>query len=430
MENAKLPVAVTGIGCVSPLGFDLETVWRSFRAGTSAAAWHEHRLGDEIWGRFPLFQVRGFEPHRIPLGDSARAFADVHQLWRDTDLMYLTAAARAALDDAGPLASHGGRDVGLVLTHENPGVDRLVGELFESFHAHPPSERSRRAVADHLFEKHHEAVYDLQTFMPLHRVARLLGVHGPAFFVNNACASGLYALEAAAMLLRTGQCRRVVVAGADHPTSYAKFRWFESLGLVAPDGLMRPFDVARNGFVLGDGAAALVLETASTDLTPAPYALYRGGGFDQEAWKVTLPDPASGHYEAAIRTALARAEIGVEDVDWIVAHGAATAVTDAYEARTLRAVFGDDFERPRLAAFKPDVGHNLGGSGITETALLMLAMRHCYLPPVRNGTQPDQALRLRPLARGADETPRFALKCAAGFGGFNAACVFERGGDA
>lgn len=425
MEDAKHPVAVTGLGFVSPLGFDLDRVWSALHAGGADPAWHEHRLGGEVWGRFPVFAVRGFDPRRLPFDEAARSYAETHALWRDTDLMYLAAAALAALVDAGPRPPGDGRDVGLVLTHENPGVDRLVGELFESFQERPSL--ARRDAADFLFERHHEAVYDLQTFMPLHRVARLLDIHGPAYFVNNACASGLYALELAAMLVRSGQCRRAIVAGADHPTSFAKFRWFDAQGLVAPDGVMRPFDAERRGFVLGDGAAALVLEPVGAT---TPYARYLGGGFDQEAWKVALPDPASGHYEAAIRTALARSGIAAGDVDWLVAHGAATSVTDAYEARSLRAVFGDAFLRPRLAAFKPYVGHNLGGSGVTETALLLLAMRRGHLPPVRHCTRPDPALRLQPLARGVDETPRFAMKCAAGFGGFNAACVFENGGRA
>jgi 3-oxoacyl-(acyl-carrier-protein) synthase len=422
-------VVVTGLGLVSPLGLDLPSAWTALRDGTSSPVAHEHRLGDEVWGTFPLFRVDGFDARRLPLPDEARSYAETHALWDDADLMFLVGALTAALADAGLDDARGARDVGLVLTHENPGVDRHVDSLLESFHqARGGPLPSRLAAAERLYDMHHDDVYHMQSFMMLHRVARLLGLHGQALFVNNACASGLYALDAAALLLRAGRCRAVLVAGADHPVSFTKYRWFSELGLMAADGVMKPFDARRHGFVLGDGGSALVLEhpDAARARGLQPYAEYRGGGFNQEAWKVALPDPASMHYEACLRAALAESGIAARDVDWLVPHGVATSVTDAYEARTLNAVFGPEFERPRLSAFKPYVGHNLGGSGTTEIALLLLAMRNGLLPPARGCETPDPALRLRPLREPAREIPRLAMKCAAGFGGFNAAGVFER----
>jgi 3-oxoacyl-[acyl-carrier-protein] synthase II len=422
---------ITGLGFVSPLGHDLESVWPAFIAGSTLPVQHAHRLHNEVWGSFPLFRVEAFEPRALPWSDSARAALDGQALWADTDLLYLAAAALRALEDAGfdPAAPPG--DLGLVLTHENPGVDRHVDALLDAFHDvrnAATSPDSRSAAADALYAQQRDRVYDLQTFMPLHRLARLLGVHGHGIFLNNACASGLYALDTAALLLASGRCRAVVVAGADHPTSFTKYRWFRDQGLAAEDGVMRPFDRQHHGFVLGDGAAAVVLESTEAVRSRGvrAYAAYRGGGFNQEAWKVTLPDPSSGHYTAVLASALREAGLEPGDVDWLVAHGAATSVADAYEARSLVAVFGPEFERPRLTGFKPYVGHNLGGSGVTETALLLLAMRHGALPPLRGCEEPDPALRLRPLGSTAAEEPRFAVKCAAGFGGFNAACVFER----
>jgi 3-oxoacyl-(acyl-carrier-protein) synthase len=420
-------VAITGLGFVSPLGHDLPAVWQALCAGTSRPVRHEHRLGGEVWGAFPLYAVRDFEPRAVPFGPEARAWADATHLWDDADVLYLAAAGQRALGDAGLAEPGRGGDLGLVVTHENPGVDRHVDLLLEAAgEAAPP--QTRRDAAERLYARHRDAVYNLQTFMPLHRVARMLGAHGHGLIVNNACASGLYALDAAAALVRDGSCRAVVVAGADHPLSWTKHRWFAEQELAAEDGDVRPFDRERHGFVLGDGGAALVLERldAARARGARAYAVYRGGGFNQEGWKVTMPDPASRHYERALAAALQRAGLRPADVDWIVAHGAATGLADAYEARSLVAVFGAEFERPRLTALKAHVGHNLGGSGVTETGLLLLAMRHGRLPETRGCITPDPALRLRPLQNAAQEAPRFALKCAAGFGGFNAACIFER----
>jgi 3-oxoacyl-(acyl-carrier-protein) synthase len=424
-SSAPPPVTITGIGLVSPLGHDLASIWTALRAGRSAPVEHVHRLEDEVWGRFPLFRVEGWEPRALPFGAAGRAYLDTHELWNDVDLAYLSGAAVRALADAGFDPQSPPADLGLVLAHENPGVDRHVDELLRSFHARSEPQRTRRQAADDLYAAHRDRVYDLQSFMMLHRVARVLGAHGHGLFVHNACASGLYAIDAAALLLQAGRCRTVVVAAADHPVSWTKHRWFAEQGLAAADGRVQPFDRARHGFVLGDGAAALVLERGDSGRSARPYAVYRGGGFDQEAWKVTLPDPSSHWYEAAMRRALDAAGIAPQDVDWVVAHAVATSVADAYEARSLTAVFGTEFEHPRLTGFKSVIGHNLGGSGLSETALLLLAMQAEILPPLRGCHDPDPALRLRPLGTEAREAPRLAMKCAAGFGGFNAACVFE-----
>jgi 3-oxoacyl-(acyl-carrier-protein) synthase len=418
------------MGLLSPLGRDLDRAWQRLASHDTHPVTHTHRLDDETWGAFPVFRVEDFVARDLALSDGARAYAEAHDAWRDCDLMFFVAVLLDALGDAGLDPQHLPDDLGLVLTHENPGVDRHVEDLWRGVHAARTAlgTATRQQVAEQLYDMAADRVYDLQTFMPLHRVARLLGIHGHSIFVNNACASGLYALDAAAMLLQSGRCRTVLVAGADHPLSYPKYRWFASQGLAAGDGRMQPFDRDRHGFVLGDGAAALVVESeaAARGRGVRPYAAYRGGGFRQEAWKVTLPDPASRHYETAIRSALAAADVRPEDIDWLVAHGASTSVADAYEARTLTAIFGPEFEAPRLTAFKPDIGHNLGGSGVSETVLLLLAMRHGELPALRGCDHPDPSLRVRPLRAPAREMPRLAMKCAAGFGGFDAACIFER----
>jgi 3-oxoacyl-(acyl-carrier-protein) synthase len=387
----------------------------------------------ELWGTFPVAAVPDFSLQSIGLPAGRLRTLLENGCADDVDLHYLLAASHLALTDSGLVHDPDENRVGLVLTHENPGMERYIGKVLETVGRMangdgPPPGLGKRDLAENLYREHSPYVYGTHSFLYLHRVARVLGFHGPSLFINNACASGLYALEAATQMIRSGQAEAAVVAGADHPLLITKYLWFKGQGLYATDGVMRPFDERRDGLVLGDGAAAVVVEDLETARSRGAhvYAEYLGGAFNQEAWKVTVPSASGDYCARALREALERTGVGPEEIDLVNPHGAATSLWDAYEARALNALFGRGFERPLVSAFKPYVGHMLGASALAELIIVLLSMREGVVPATLNCERPDPQLGIRPVREPARMNLRTVVKMSSGFGGFNAVGVFRR----
>jgi 3-oxoacyl-(acyl-carrier-protein) synthase len=365
---------------------------------------------------------------RVPPGDAAAAirgpsFADLPP---DPEVRLACAAAALAIADAGLDAPSLAR-AALVVTYEAPGMDRLLRSLWKSLAESAP--RSDPADAFRSFyRRHREAAYGTHSFLHLHILARALGIHGPALFTGNACASGLYALEAGAMLIAGGHADLALVVAAESPLFPAKMLWFAEAGLHSPDGFLRPFDRERAGLVLGEGACALVLERPEAALARGARVLgeYLGGAFRQEGWKVTVPNFADPCHEECIRGAIASAGLEPADVDAVVAHGAGTSLSDAYEAKALTAVFGDWPQRPAVTALKGHFGHTLGASALLEAAAGILAMETGALPAALGFRDPDPKLKVAPLERPAGGRWDIVLKISNGFAGFNGAAVFGR----
>jgi 3-oxoacyl-[acyl-carrier-protein] synthase II len=207
-----------------------------------------------------------------------------------------------------------------------------------------------------------------------------------------------------------------------------KYRWFKEQNLYAEDGLMKPFDRQRNGVVFGEGGAALVLEDYdhARRRGAALYAEYLGGGFTQEAWKIGISNPNSECYRRAFEIALKASGVRPETLAFVNPHGAATRSGDLYEARTIAGVFADCRRPPLVSAFKPYVGHNLGGSALVETAILLLAMRANLAPPTLNYQEPDSALNLALMTELKSVNLQVVAKMSSGFGGFNAVGIFQK----
>jgi 3-oxoacyl-[acyl-carrier-protein] synthase II len=191
---------------------------------------------------------------------------------------------------------------------------------------------------------------------------------------------------------------------------------------------MKPFSKKADGLVLGDGAAALILEEMESALQRNAhiYAEYTGGGFTLEGWKVALPQIGSLSYQQAIEQSLKKPDLKPEEIDFINPHGVAIKVTDAYEAKAITDIFGQNSKKPFIAAFKPYVGHNLGGSAILETIILLLSMENNIIPPTLNCEQFETKHRLK-LVRELTPYPlNTAMKLSCGFAGFSAAAIFRR----
>jgi 3-oxoacyl-(acyl-carrier-protein) synthase len=264
--------------------------------------------------------------------------------------------------------------------------------------------------------------------MHLHLAARALGIHGPALFLNNARASGLYALEAAADQLRMGRCKLALAAAAESPHFPTKYLWFREAGVYSLSGRLRPFDRDRDGLVLGAGSAAVALETleAAEARGARILAEYLGGASSQEGWKVAVPNLTERYYEETLRAALRAARVEPGEIDLLNPHGAGTPLGDRAEAMGIAAVFGPWPARPRVTCFKPCLGHTLGASALLETVALLLCMEHGVAPATPGFEREDPALRVRCLARNERADLRMVLKMSCGFAGFNAGAVFRR----
>ncbi len=261
----------------------------------------------------------------------------------------------------------------------------------------------------------------------MHLLGRALGLHGFSTSVHNACASGIFALEVASQRIRAGHAVVMLVLGGEAFDTAVRLEWFRRLGLYARDGQMRPFDDEPSGFYVGEGAGALVLESAAhaAQRGATPYAAYLGGAFAHEAAEQTSPDMSAARLGMVITQALKQARLSAHDLDLIVPHGAGTAVSDEYEASCLAQALQGTREHAIATVFKPYVGHMLATSGIIETICALLAMKHQVVPATLH-TRPGHVKLAVPLITTATAHPvGSVLKLSTGFTGHDAAVVFR-----
>jgi len=342
------------------------------------------------------------------------------------DLHYLLAACKLALDDSELEIDKVKNDIGLILAHENPGVDQFIEKTFlNSYETLKNIDISMQDFLVSNFSKYKRNVYDLQTFMFLYHIGKVFGIHGQTLFLNNACASGLYALENASMLIKAGHCSAVLVAAADSPDIY-KYFWFKEMGLYSEDGIIRPFTTKANGLVFGDGSSGLVLENydLAKKRNAKIYAEYLGGSFSFDGWKVLWPAITQTYYRDTIIDALNRAGIRKEKIDLVVPHGVGLKIADKFEASVLEEIF--DSSSVDFTAFKPLIGHNLGGSSLIETIILLLCMKSEIVPCTLNYSNSDRITSLKFLEKDEKKRIKFSLKTVAAFAGFNGAIVLKQ----
>lgn len=425
-------IAVTGIGPLTAGGSGNDEVWRAIEAKRTGVVRKEYRIGDETAGNFfvhaiPSFSIDGYGFSRQVL-DEIKAWKGGEEI---EDINYFLATIAMALKDSGAAADDAAtRRTGLVAAHENIGQDHFYAKVIDELSftgdgdARPAT---KKGFLQAFYAKFRKTGYELQTFMSLFHIVKALGIHGYSVFLNNACASGLYALEAAADVIRSGKCDRMVVAAVDR-SSIFKQMWFSDIDMLAKDGRIKPFAADRDGFTIGDGGAALVLEGLDDARARGArvYAEYLGGGFTLEGWKVTYPDISNDYYRKAIIDALAVAGLQAADVDLVVPHGVGTTITDRYEARAMVDIFGKAPARPVISALKPYTGHTLGASALLETAIMLLALDRKKIPATMYCGEVDRKLGIEVLQadRPADGM-KVALKIACGFAGFNGACLFR-----
>jgi len=267
-------------------------------------------------------------------------------------------------------------------------------------------------------------------------VAIELGMHGPSLANSNSCASGAIAIGEAFRLIRDGRNALMLAGGVEAPLAPLTFGSFAlvkamSTTLDEPDRASRPFDARRDGFVMGEGAAMLVLESLEHAVARGAdvYAEVRGYGMTNDAHHMLAPLASGDQAARAMRLAMDDAGVGPGDIDYVNAHASATPIGDRAEARAIQGALGEHTSRVPVSGTKGLYGHPLGASGAIETAISALAISRGALPGTTNLVQADADNPLNLIGpAGLPQRPRVVMNNAFGFGGINAALVLAAAG--
>ncbi|MFA5337124.1 MAG: beta-ketoacyl synthase N-terminal-like domain-containing protein [Candidatus Omnitrophota bacterium] len=431
MENRKR-IVITGIGPLSSVGVGKDNFWQGILEKRINLRLEKYFIDDELWGEFYLHKIDKFSISEF--GIDRDKLNDIKE-WKEgeeiTDLNYLIAAVKLALDDS-KLDYHSEKnDISLVLAHENLGLMpfglKTSHLAYDMLIDKQKKDITKKDFFDKFYRNFLKSGYDVQTFADLFHVARVFNIHNYSLFLNNACASGLYALEAASQIIKQEQAKAVVVAAADCPDIY-KYLWFRDLKIYSKDGKIRPFSKDSNGLVFGDGGVGIVIEDllSAQSRKATIYAEYMGGGFNLEGWKITVPQIGSNSYQNAIKAAFKHSNIAKEKIDFICPHGVGSQPVDYYEAKAITDFFGLNPTRPLITTFKPYFGHNLGGSALLETAALLLSLKNNIIPPTLNCENLDPKFNILLVKDRKEIELNMAMKICCAFAGYNAAVLFKR----
>ena len=403
-------VVVTGLGAVTPLGPDFPTTWQRLVAGDDAAA------------PVTMFDVTGCRCKQA----ATCSLPDLPGLTRK-HLSRLSRASRLALPAArealaeAQLLDDRGRSrlSQLAISVSTTGGGMALGEQFLR------AMLLQRREAGQFFRV---ARYQAQN--QVHDLQQHLGFRGSMMIVANACASGANAIGHGADLIRSGMCDCVLVGGYEALTELI-YVGFDCLQAMSPDRC-RPFDVTRNGLMLGEAAAFAVLESESHARARGARILCElaGYGHGTDLHHLTQPHPSGATAVAVMRQAIAAAGCGAADIGYVNAHGTGTPLNDTSEGAALATVFGEGGtipERVRISSTKAAIGHTLGAAGSIEALFAMAALRSGQLPPNLHVREPEPMVAANLVAVGEQRTKMQAtLTVNLGFGGSNAALLFRR----
>jgi 3-oxoacyl-[acyl-carrier-protein] synthase II len=410
---SQLPRAVvTGIGLVTPLGRVVADFYRQLCAPCSGLT-------------------------RPPEGHAAAGLVDAVGLVPDIDPGTVVKRTDAAVADrfsilAVAAADDAIADSGLKIGQD---VDSLRVAVVMSTGAGGMLTFERQALAMQLRGAPGVSPYLYAGFLPNMAAARIAikhGIHGYSSAISTACAASAHAIADAFRLITAGDADVVVCGGTEASlgrTGIAGFRNARALasGWSDPAQASRPFDKDRNGFVIGEGGGALVIERA--DLADARgaagYADLTGWGASTDAYHLITPNPDGSRLADCMRIALGSAGLSPRDVGYVNAHGTGTRIGDVAEAQALRLVFGDD--QPPVSSTKGVTGHLLGGAGVVEAAACALALTQGVLPPTHNLDNPDPRCDLNHIRGGGrGELVDVVVSNSSAFGGHNVSLVFQR----
>lgn len=403
-------VAVTGMGIISSIGSNLEEFWESLKLGRSGIDWIDtfdvSEFGSKVAGR-----VKNFDPISYMEKREAKRTARFVQM---------------AIASASEAYSDSGLEEGL-FNSETAGVIYGVGlggmDVIEDQHLI-------------LMDKGPSRITPFLIPMTIANMAPGLlairfGFKGTNFTISTACASGTNAIGEATRLIRSGVLDVAMTGGSEAtitPLTLAGFSNMTALSRGTPESASRPFDSKRDGFVIAEGSATLIIEEYEHALRRGAriYGEIVGYGSTDDAFHITSPEESGDGAYRAMKMALKDACVDPSEVDYINAHGTSTPLNDVIETRAIKRLYGTR-ESLNISSTKSMAGHALGAAGAIESVATLLSMKNSFVPPTINYSNPDPECDLNYTPNfGIEKDINFAMKNSFGFGGHNAALLFKK----
>jgi len=406
-------VVVTGLGAISPVGLTVSDMWEALVSGHSGIDYissfdpspFETKFAAEVRGFDPMVYVSRREAHRM-----------------DRFTQFAVASSLQAVEAAGlTIDNSNAEETGVIIGNSVCGLLKVAEQLKVL------NEIGPRKISPILAPTMTGDAAPVQ-------ISLILGAKGPNYAPSSACSSSSDSIGHAYDAIRHGEAKVMIAGGTEVPIMPICIAAFNAARALStsnnePQSACRPFDAKRDGFVLGEGAATIVLEDLS-------YALERGApilaeviGYSatSDAFHITQPSPNGEGATKALNLAMNKAGVSPNEVDYINAHGSATVLNDTTETHTIKSAFGKSAYRIPISASKSMTGHLLGAAGAIEAIICILAINHGIIPPTLNLTHPDPECNLDYVpnkARPAEVTT--AISNSFGFGGHNSVLIFRR----
>jgi 3-oxoacyl-[acyl-carrier-protein] synthase II len=409
-----MEVFITGIGAVSPIGMNARESFSAAVAGKSGITTPE-LFNYELTQIFAAGQVKDFTPEPYVNKREAKRMARFTQ-------MAIVAAAQAWEEAGLRPEDYDPERVGVVLGSGMGGLDVICEQYAELVNNGP------RSVSSFFIPK---AIVNTTAGL----IAIRYGLNGPCYSVVTACASGADAIGQAYYAVKEGRADAMLVGGAEAVLIELAVQGFHQMGALSEntyvDRASRPFDKDRDGFVIGEGAAFMLLESAASVKRRGAKPIGTLAGYAQtcDAHHITAPHPEGKQTIRAMADAMKDAGITKEQVGYINAHGTSTPLNDAAESAAIEACFGEHAKALKVSSTKSMTGHMLGAAGAFEAVISLLALNEGMAPPTIGLAQEDESCRLN-YVKGRAQTldSEYALSNSLGFGGHNSCLVLKRGG--
>jgi len=406
-------VVVTGMGMVTPVGIGVEESWKSVCEGRSGIG-PVTKFDASSFPSKIAAEVKGFKPEEFMEKKKVRHF--------DTFIHFAIASARMAIEDSGLKINENNRDrVGCVT---GSGIGGLP--MIEHFHK-VLLEKGPKRISPFF-------IPGIIANMVAGEIAIEFGARGPNTSITTACAASAHAIGESFRLIREGRADVMITGGSEAVITPLAFGGFCAMHALSqrndePEKASRPFDLERDGFVMGEGAGILILEELNhaRERGAKIYAEVLGYGLSSDAYHVAAPDPTATGAINCMKMALKDAGIRPEDVDYINAHGTSTKLNDEVETKAIKVLFKEHAYKIPISSTKSMTGHLLGGAGAVEAIFSIMTINTGIIPPTINYENPDPECDLDYVpnkARKADI--KIVLSNSFGFGGTNASLVFAK----